>query len=380
LTHPTKGLKSLAPLVLLVLSLSACSLAPGMHLGMDAETTDTLGEVNGLKVHLQSLTPQLVGRLASEERKVRTVPEDIARTVVTPYRLGNYDVVAVAVWEHPELSMPLGQYRSDLATGQMVDEMGNIFYPYVGMLPAKGLTSNELRQKLLASIAKVLNNPQLDVKITGFRSQKVFVHGGVVRPGAVPVTDVPLTLLDAINQAGGILPSTAASGGDGSQVELQREGKTVRIDLFADYGAGTDPSRILLKDGDVVRVPVRDEAKVYVLGEVEKAQSLPLLNGKLSLAQAIAEVGGISPLSAAGKGLYVIRLRDSASVELYHLDARNPLALAVGDRFPLKPRDIVWVDATGLVRWNRVVSLLVPTATLYSSTVQGALYTKQLGD
>jgi len=365
------------------LFLSGCAFAPGMHLGAESSSeVDTSGTVNGLRVRLQSLTPQTASRLSRDGATVQTLPDALTKLQSQPYRLGLYDVVTVAVWEHPELTMPLGQYRSDLAVGQMVDESGKIFYPYVGELPAKGLTANELRSKLLVALAKVLNNPQLDVKITGFRSQKVFVHGGVVRPGAVPVTDVPLTLMDAINQAGGVIPATGvtAGGGDGSRVELRRDGKTTTIDLYAEYGNGDDPSRVLLKDGDVVRVPTRDEAKVYVLGEVDKAQALSLTNGRMSLSQAIAEVGGLSPLSAAGKGVYVIRLHDSASVDLYHLDARNPLALALGDQFPLKPRDIVWVDATGLARWNRVVGLILPTANLYYYATLGTSSTKSLVD
>lgn len=356
--------------------LGGCAWAPGQHLGMTAPAggdLDTTTQVQGMKVRLRSLTPGVAAELSQASRAVATVPEEFAKLKPHAYRLGLYDVVAVAVWEHPELSMPLGQYRSDLATGQMVDESGNIFYPYVGMLPAKGATANELREKLLGSLSKVLNNPQLDVKITGFRSQKVFVHGGVTKPGAVAVTDIPLSLLDAINQAGGV-----SAVGEGSQVELQRDGKSLTVDLYAQYANGTDPSRLLLQDGDVVRVPTRDEAKIYVLGEVTKAQALPLVNGRMSLAQAIAEVGGLSPLSAAGKNLYVARMRDSATVDLYHLDARNPLALALGDRFPLKPRDIVWVDATGLARWNRVVGQLLPTTSLYYNMMLGTSATRSL--
>lgn len=372
-----------AVFMVMLVSLGGCALAPGMHLGMqDASESDTTAVVNGLRVRLQGLTPQTASRLARDGRAPRALPQELTKMQPEPYRLGFYDVVTVAVWEHPELTMPLGQYRNDMAVGQMVDESGKIFYPYAGEISAKGLTAGELRGKLLASLSKVLNNPQLDVKVTGFRSQKVFVHGGVVRPGAVYVTDVPLTLLDAISQAGGIMPSegVGGAGGDGSHVELLRDGRTTVIDLYADYGAGADPSRILLKDGDVIRVPTRDEGKVYVLGEISKAQALPLVNGRMSLAQAIAEVGGISPLSAEGKGVYVIRLHDSASVDLYHLDARNPLALAIGDRFPLEPRDIVWVDATGLARWNRVVGLILPTANLYYYTMLGTNSTKAVID
>jgi len=376
LNKPYRTWKILPSIALAAVGLGGCAWAPGQHLGMEAPAggeLDTTAQVQGLKVRLRSLTPGVASELSQASRTMATVPEEFAKLKPQAYRLGLYDVVAVAVWEHPELSMPLGQYRSDLATGQMVDEAGNIFYPYVGMLPAKGATANELREKLLGSLSKVLNNPQLDVKITGFRSQKVFVHGGVTKPGAVPVTDVPLSLLDAINQAGGL-----STSGEGSQVELLRDGKSLMVDLFAQYANGMDPSRLLLRDGDVVRVPMRDEAKVYVLGEVTKAQALPLVNGRMSLAQAIAEVGGLSPLSAAGKNLYVARMRDSATVDLYHLDARNPLALALGDRFPLKPRDIVWVDATGLARWNRVVSLLAPTASTINSLMQSGLATQNL--
>lgn len=367
---------SITWVVFVVLFQSGCAMAPGMHLGMTGSSdgyVDTSARVNGLKVRLRSLTPQLVTSLQHQNETVKTIPEEFTRVKAEPYRLGLYDVVTVAVWEHPELNMPLGQYRSDMASGQMIDPSGALFYPYVGILQAKGLTTSELRIKLLTSLSRILNNPQLDVKITGFRSQKVFVHGGVLKPGTVPVTDVPLSLLDAVNQAGGVSPV-----GDGSQVELVRRGSRLVVDLFADYGAGVDPSRLILRDGDVVRIPTRDEAKIYLLGEVGRAQALSLNSGRMSLAQAIAEGGGISPLSAQGKGLYVIRMNDSSSVDLFHLNARNPLALAIGDRFPLRPRDIVWVDATGLARWNRVIGLLGPTAALYNATAQGAVYTKQL--
>jgi polysaccharide export outer membrane protein len=58
------------------------------------------------------------------------------------------------------------------------------------------------------------------------------------------------------------------------------------------------------------------------------------------------------------------------TIQVFHLDSRNPLALVFGDQFQLKPNDIVFVDATGLARWNRVVSQILPTAQLlYYSTL-----------
>ena len=88
------------------------------------------------------------------------------------------------------------------------------------------------------------------------------------------------------------------------------------------------------------------------------------------------------PLDATGRFChvlylcYVVRLHDSTSMDVFHLDASNPLALVLGDRFPLQPHDLVWVDASGLARWNRVISLLAPTGALYNNLVQGVYYTK----
>lgn len=39
------------------------------------------------------------------------------------------------------------------------------------------------------------------------------------------------------------------------------------------------------------------------------------------------------------------------------------MALALAEGFELKPKDVVYVDAGSLVRWSRVINLLVPTAT-----------------
>jgi polysaccharide export outer membrane protein len=80
------------------------------------------------------------------------------------------------------------------------------------------------------------------------------------------------------------------------------------------------------------------------------------------LAQAINETGGIQSASADARSIYVIRQAEKAnSVDVYHLDARNPTAMVLADRFVLRSRDIVYVDAGTLVRFNRVMSMLTPT-------------------
>lgn len=365
-------------LVLAVTSsiLCSCAVAPGLHMGKAAPvdgTVDTTAWVNGLRVELKRLTPASAREAAHAARVKIALPRSLVEFKADTYKIGLYDVVTVAVWEHPELSMPLGQYRTDDAVGQTVDEEGQIFYPYAGPVDAAGLTTGQLRQRLTESLSRVLNNPQLDVKVTAFRSQKVYVQGAVMKPGAVAVRDVPLTVLDAIDQSGGLAPI-----GNAGNVRLTRDGETWILDLYGDY-QGPGPSQILLRDGDAIHVPSREEDKVYVLGEVIHPAALALENGKMSLVRALAEVGGLAPLSAKGRGIYVIRNSDSSRVQVFHLQASDPLALAVGDAFPLKPHDMVYVDATGLARWNRVIELIVPTTQLYYNTMLATEKTQELG-
>ena len=67
----------------------------------------------------------------------------------------------------------------------------------------------------------------------------------------------------------------------------------------------------------------------------------------------------------------MIRAGEQANaVDVWHLDARNPTAMVLADRFALNPRDIVYVDAGTAVRFNRLMTLLLPTIT---TVVQGTV-------
>lgn len=364
--------------VYLALSLSACYFAPGMHLGERANedgAVDTLATFKGAEVHLQSITPAAMIGAIEEEMKKTAIPQELLDYKPEAYKLGKFDVVQVTVWEHQELSLPLGPYRNDKSVGQMIDENGEMFYPYAGQIKAEGLTITELRDEIEKGLSAVLNKPQLEVRLLESQSKKAYVQGGVARAGVIPLSNIPTTLLQAINGCGGISPSN----GDPTQVELIRDGKIFDIDLMAAYPAAKGPGDILLKDGDVIRVAEISESKVFVLGEVNRQQALPILNGSLTLSQALAEVGGIQALSAQSKGIYVIR-GDLHRINVYHLNAKNPMALVFGDQFRLRPHDIVFVDATGLARWNRVMSQVLPSVQTFYYGLQGVHLMKTVKD
>jgi polysaccharide export outer membrane protein len=181
-----------------------------------------------------------------------------------------------------------------------------------------------------------------------------------------------MTLPEAISRAGGL--TTLA---DRSQVFVSRKGATTAINLLSLTERGINPSQIMLAPDDMVRVGSRDDAKVYVMGEVVRQVALPLRNGRLTLNEALGESGGINPTSGDPRQVFVIRARpvvvassDPASQmpEIFHLDARSPMGYALAEGFELKSRDVVYVDPVPLVRWNRVISLILPSAQAVTAT------------
>ena len=53
--------------------------------------------------------------------------------------------------------------------------------------------------------------------------------------------------------------------------------------------------------------------------------------------------------------------------EIFHLDAKSPDALLLADRFPLQPRDVIYVDRAQGIRWNQIIAQIQPTINLLNS-------------
>ena len=134
------------------------------------------------------------------------------------------------------------------------------------------------------------------------------------------------------------------------------------VDLPRLTALGVNPTDIILAAGDLVRVLSREDAKVYVMGEVTRPVAQPLRNGRLTLNQALGEAGGVSTTTGNPQQIYVVRAGAAGTPEIFHLDASAPVAYALAEGFELKARDVVYVDPVPLVRWNRVISLVLPSA------------------
>lgn len=347
-----------------VVLLSGCALAPGMRFDDRNATVEPVDGVSSVTPVIKTITPQLIQQELQLARSEIRADLSGIMTPPQPYKIGAGDYLAITVWDHPELVMPVNSMSGTTATltgalpaGYTVSSEGKIQFPYAGDFQVEGLTELQARDLLVKRLSSYIKKPEVTLRVMSYRSKRVYVDGEVKLPGIVQIDDIPLSLPEALNRAGGV---TAL--GDQSRITVTREGKTYPIDMTRLIADGIDPSRIMLGNGDMLRVSPRDESKVFVIGEVNKPVSLTLRNGHLSLNEALGEAGGVNPQTADANQVYVIRNANDAQPIIYHLDAHSPVMFALAESFELKARDVVYVDAASMVRFNRVISLILPTA------------------
>jgi polysaccharide biosynthesis/export protein len=385
-----------------VSQLWACTIIPGQHMSPFSDQSSVempVTENNKTtlkKLNIKPITARLIIDLENDINSRSLGPDNVANLYFTrrigaksvkgvpsedaysQYRVGPRDILNITVWEHPELTIPAGEFRSAETAGTVVGEDGNIFYPYAGVIKAAGKTVEEIREILTRKLSVYVELVQLDVRVTTYRSQRVYVVGDVVTPGIQAVRDIPLTVLEAINSAGGLGPRA-----DARNITLTRKGKTYSINLLALYEGGDLTQNIRLEGGDVLNVPDNELNKVFVLGEsnltnsinagtnqAQRSRSMVMNKGRLTLTEALSDSGGINQETADAARIFVFRSGTvNGKPEIFHLDALSPDALLLADRFPLQPRDVVYVDRAEGIRWNQIIDQIQPTISLLNSVI-----------
>ncbi|KDB04076.1 sugar ABC transporter substrate-binding protein, partial [Defluviimonas sp. 20V17] len=282
------------------------------------------------------------------------------------YRVGPADILSIVVYDHPELTAPAGPNQTPEKSGIRVDAQGYFYYPYIGRVRARGRTADQIRAELMQRLNKYIKDPQVEVRVVSYNAQSVSVTGQVTKPLREPLTDVPLTLLDAINGAGG-LTKTA----DPRRVMVRRHGRRYIVDLQAFLDNGIGANNPTLVNGDVVSVPLIQPLDAYLMGQVIKPGTVDLTHENVTLTRALSEVGGLKLGAADARGIFVFRAA-GPRIDVFQLNARNPAAFLIGTRFILHPNDVIYVTTAPLARWNRVISDILPSLTsVYYAKLNG---------
>ncbi len=330
----------------------------------DVTKTDFPVRTEAVRSEVEELSTNVaIVQLTANNIEAFNEPRDLAGTRTTVpsgnwnYRIGVGDILEVVVWDHPELTLPAGEGRSAQESGLRVQSNGTFFYPYVGQVTARGRTPEAVRSDLRVRLAEFIPNPQVEVRVVAYRSQAVSVTGQVGSPSRHSLTDTPLTLLDAIDAAGGLTKEA-----DARRVVLRRGGRSYTVDMQAFLEQGVSANNPVLQNGDVVSVARLDLQEAYLLGQIVKPSTVDLTYENVTLTQALTRVGGLREDQADARGIFVFR-DTPMGITVYQLDASNPAAFLIGTRFVILPQDVIYVTTAPLYRWNRLISSLLPSVT-----------------
>lgn len=355
--------KLLTGLFLLFVSLlSGCTINSGLQAGELPPSGMFIAE-NGLRfniqpLNLETLPPKQISKPDSELHRL------IQQSGKEDYRISQGDILSITLVGYPDITPTSSSNNSNpYASGFPVDQQGFIQFPLIGRIKASGVSVPQFTTNLRNQLQKYLKYSDPQVKIINYRGSKFFIDGEVRQPGEFAIADTPVSLYSAISMAGG-----ATDTGDSNNIVLNRGGRSYSLGLQSLQQAGTSGNQIYLRDGDAIHVNSERQNRVYILGEFGVVEPVVIPEEGLSLAHVLGQSRGLNSATADAAKIYIVRENPGYQyTSIYHANMQSVTSFALANRFEMHSNDIVYVDPTGLARWNRVISALLPSTSAINS-------------
>lgn len=205
----------------------------------------------------------------------------------TQYVLGPGDVLVLAIWGR--------MTRTEMIE---VGPEGTVLVPDAGVLRVSGHTLAEGREMILERVRREVRGVEIDVRLARTRRFFVYLTGQVKKPGAADangasrVTDV-------------LAPDELLDNASRRRVEvLRRDGTKEVADLDLFFLTGDPALNPILRDGDVLQVPVASEF-IFAAGAVARPGRYEL--GPRDSLRTLLRIAGDPLPSAAEDGVLLIR-------------------------------------------------------------------------
>lgn len=290
---------------------------------------------------------------------MRSVQKAALSSVVSPapgeVRLMGGDVINILITDNaPEgsaLFAPLSTGGTQLKV--RIDNKGLISLPYVGQQFVAGMTPMQVETMVRQKLKGVTSDVQAHVELVGDLSGSVLVAGAVKAPGRFTTLQGPLTLLDAINQAGGpILEPHLVN-------VTVRNGSTVSTVSYEDVLAGKN---VVLSPSSEIVVE-RARQRFVAMGAVSEPGLHDLPQRNTTLLDALGTVGGLKEGNANAEGVFIFRMDENKDNKpiVVRLNMRDPVAIFYAKQIILRPDDTVYVTNAAVYEWQKVISPIVQT-------------------
>ena len=344
--------------IAIALSFSGCAVMSGLQTydvpDQGVYTTDQGAELNVVQLAQNNIPDNTISNTSNAS--VLSLFQKTNKV----YQLTPGDILSIQLWAYPEITPPVTQMTNDtsvLANGYRIDQNGYIQAPLIGQYRAAGKSLSQINKEMRGLFARYLKTPDVVVRVLSYEGQRYFVNGQVLRSGQYTLNDTPVSIYTALGKAGGINTET----GDNTNIQLIRNGQTYNLNTFSLEKQGLSLHNLLIQPNDTIFVNTKQDQKLYVLGESSRTQAVALRDQGMTLSDVLGESGGINPNSASAARIYIMRTNlDTRASTVYQLDLSSFGNFALANQFAMQKNDIVYVDATGLTRWQRVINQIIP--------------------
>jgi len=351
-------------IILILFLLNNCTILPGINKSPQKKNPNKKIQTSEYSINDVKINIIKINKLSDKEINTysKNQFEDLENKIkdyseIYDYRyeyiLGTSDSISINLTDTDDLD---GVYK--------IDQEGMIDLPFIGKIKLGELTLNEAQNLLLQIIKSFYKNPDLQIGIEEFNSNKVYIVGAVRNQTTISLNEQPLSLIEAAIQAN--FNPSAEDKLFGTSGLLRREGKVYKINLTNTFKNKDEKENFYLKRNDVIFID-KNSNSIHVFGEVtESGTYFPDMN--YSLTELVSSVG-VNQLTANAKKVYVIREKFETflEVDVFQLDIRNPINLIAGKKFKIKKGDIIFVPPAEITKWNRTISLLLPQTNLFKS-------------
>jgi protein involved in polysaccharide export with SLBB domain len=280
------------------------------------------------------------------------------------YKLGPGDVLDIEM---------LGDVNTQSTT--VVGPDGKIYFYLLPGIDVWGLTLPQARQRVVEAMQRYVREQQpVSISLRKSESQRIWILGRLNKPGIYSMAG-PMTLLDALSEAGGPAPagtyssmnaplglsasrSAADEAADLTRAFVIRQGRMLRVDFNRLLREGDMSQNIYLQADDFVYLPSAKVGNVHVLGAVESPRVVDYTS-QLTVTQAVAHAGG--SLRRIAHLAQVAIVRGSLTQPQVALVDLNAILAGQAPDVALEPQDIVFVPHTPHRVLTRYVDMILDT-------------------
>lgn len=292
------------------------------------------------------------------------------------------DVLTITIWENVDNGLLAAPGASSTILKEIeVDQLGNIFVPYAGIVRASGRTPEELRLDLTRLLSPQTPDPQVEVRRKAGEAAVVNVVGGVNHQGVFVLGAANRRLTAMLAVAGGVAIDPA-----GTKITVQRGGQSGSVWLRDLYANPANDINLRAQDRIIVE---KDQRYFTVLGASAGQTRVDFQSKDPNVVDALSAVKGLNGQVADPRGIFLFRMEPpeiaNAVLETdqfttpqrlaYVIDLTKEESIFTAQAFSIRDRDTIYVTEAPFVSWSRVLESIAGTVNTLDSlaTIANAL-------